>query len=105
MDIQRPRQVAHGLGQLRQVRVVELVVAGDVDDRRVGEGFPRPVQPLQVLVDIAGEHHHVGLHLGQRTQAAEVFMVQVGKDSQVHGRRGIVGSSPFCAESAGMPSD
>ncbi|MCY1451390.1 hypothetical protein D9M71_682560 [compost metagenome] len=38
-----------------------------------------------MLVDIAGEHHHVGIYLGQRAQAAEVFVMQVGKDADAHG--------------------
>ncbi|MCY1249682.1 hypothetical protein D9M72_632390 [compost metagenome] len=98
MDFQRAGEVAHGLGQFGQVRVIELVIAGDVDDGRVGKGFPRPVQALQVLVDIAGEHHHVGIDLGQRAQATEVFVMQVGKDADAHGRSPVPDGLEFCAE-------
>ncbi|MCY1466239.1 hypothetical protein D9M71_845110 [compost metagenome] len=51
-----------------------------------------------MFVDIAGEHRHVGIHLGQRAQATEVFMVQIGKDADAHGRSPVPDGLGFCAE-------
>ncbi|GLU39550.1 hypothetical protein Pssp01_36430 [Pseudomonas sp. NBRC 100443] len=37
-----------------------------------------------MLVDVAGQHHQVGVHRGQLAAAAEVLVVQVGKDADTH---------------------
>lgn len=61
------------------------MVAGDVDDLAVGEGLAGPVQAFQVAVDIAGQHHHVGLDLWQLASSVEMFVVEVGQQADLHG--------------------
>ena len=71
-----------GLGEIRQLVTIKLVVAENIDDRLVLEVTSRPFAPLATKMNVTRQHDNICI--GYRNFSRSKFQVQIAKNVQTH---------------------
>ena len=81
MHIRIPCGLVHGLQRMRNVALaIKLMIAWYINHRRIGKALGRPLHTLRTIVNIPGQHHHIGLYRLQVIPIGTEFQMQIRKN-------------------------